>query len=65
MPGLVPPDHPGDHLRIQLDPRLYRHGADGRPLVAVQLAPIEAAGALHAGPGCPESRRKGTSRIVR
>ena len=47
----VPPQKPGFELRTERAPSLSSYRADRCPLVAVQLAPVEATGVFHAVQG--------------
>jgi hypothetical protein len=48
---LAPSYHSRKNLESALGPRLGAHSRDRRPTAAVQLAPVESAGVLHAWPG--------------
>lgn len=57
--ALAPSYHQHRNLGSGLGPGLRRHLANRRPLVAVQLAPVEAARVLHIGLKCLEFGRTG------
>src|SRR5579863_8116534 len=57
----VPLYLPGGPLGSHLDPRLRGHVADRRPLVPIQRAPIEAAGAPRLRPRAPAAPERGTA----